>query len=82
MTACDDLIEGCRHNRAPLKRLDKIRHERTGRCVYVLLCTECGFTVTTDQLRRLRQGPADADPARPVRQAPRWGPPVCYKPIW
>ena len=82
MSSCDDLIEGCRHHRAPLKRLGKIRHERTGRCVYVLLCTECGFTVTTDQLRRLRQGPPDADPTRPVRQAPRWGPPVCYKPIW
>ena len=47
-------FESCRHDRAPLRRLGRIIHERTGRKVYVLLCTECGFTVTTDDLRRLR----------------------------
>jgi hypothetical protein len=55
MPSSHDPREGCRHDRAPLKRLGKVRHERTAKCVYVLLCTECGFTVTTDQLRRLRQ---------------------------
>ncbi len=55
MPSSHDPREGCRHDRAPLKRLGKVRHERAGRSVYVLLCTECGFTVTTDQLRRLRQ---------------------------
>ena len=82
MASCDDLIEGCRHDRAPLARLGKICHERTGRCVYVLLCTECGFTVTTDELRRLRQSSADAERARTGRRVPLWGPPVCNKPIW
>jgi hypothetical protein len=47
--------EGCRHDRSPLRRLGKVTHQRTGRPVYVLMCTECGFTVTTDQLRRLRR---------------------------
>ena len=50
-----DPREGCHHNRAPLKRLGKVRHQRSGRAVYVLLCTECGFTVTTDELRRLKR---------------------------
>jgi len=48
MSFTEDPAEGCRHDRAPLKRLGKIRHERSGESVYVLLCTECGFTVTTD----------------------------------
>jgi len=74
MASFVDPVEGCRHDRAPLKRLGKIRHERTGRCVYVLLCTECGFTVTTDQLRRLRRGAPDG--AAVVRRAPAWAPPV------
>ena len=60
MSFLDVPVDGCRHDRAPLKRLGKIRHERTGKCVYVLLCTGCGFTVTTEELRRLRGG-ATAD---------------------
>jgi hypothetical protein len=78
MAFLDDQLEGCRHERAPLTRLGKIRHERTGRCVYVLLCTECGFTVTTDQLRRLRQEGARQGC---VRQAPRWAPQGSYRPL-
>jgi hypothetical protein len=35
--------------------MGKMTHHRTGKVVYVLLCTECGFTVTTEQLRRLRR---------------------------
>ena len=65
MSFLDGRVDGCRHDRAPLKRLGKIRHERTGKCVYVLLCTECGFTVTTEELRRLREGTtADAGQGR------------------
>ena len=55
MALSRNLTEGCRHDRAPLRRLGKITHQRTGQPVYVLLCTACGFTVTTDQLRRLRR---------------------------
>jgi len=62
--------ESCLHDRAPLRRLGKITHERTGECVYVLLCTECGFTVTTDELRRLRYGQGGRRPAIPVARAP------------
>jgi hypothetical protein len=51
-------VEPCRHDRAPLRRLGAITHERTGRKVYVLLCPACGFTVTTEALRRARGGPA------------------------
>jgi len=69
MPSAHDPREGCRHNRAPLKRLGKIHHGRTGRCVYVLLCTECGFTVTTEQLRRMRQ----AAKAVAVGGAPAFG---------
>jgi hypothetical protein len=47
--------EGCRHDRAPLRRMGKAVHPRAHRTDYVLLCTECGFTVTTDQLRRMRR---------------------------
>ena len=72
--ASSDPIESCRHDRAPLRRLGIITHERTGRRVYVLLCTECGFTVTTDQLRRLRgEGPGRRPPA-PSGGAPQWLP--------
>ena len=71
MCPTDDPVEGCWHDRAPLRRLGKITHDRTGQCVYVLLCTECGFTVTTDQLRRLRM---DRERARPARV----GCPVVY----
>ena len=78
MASPHDPVEGCRHDRAPLKRLGKIRHERTGKCVYVLLCTACGFTVTTDGLRRLRGQAA----AAPVRRAPSWAPPAARYPIW
>ena len=51
--ASSEPMDSCRHDRAPLRRLGIIRHARTGRRVYVLLCTECGFTVTTEELRRL-----------------------------
>lgn len=78
MTSHVEQIEGCRHERAPLIRLGKIRHERTGKCVYVLLCSECGFTVTTDQLRKLRAGGSKAGA---VRQAPRWAPQVSRRPL-
>jgi hypothetical protein len=79
MSFSDDPVEGCRHDRAPLKRLGKIRHERTGTCVYVLLCTECGFTVTTEQLRRLRGVPPRDTPA--VCRAPRWASPTSWRPV-
>lgn len=69
MVPLHDPVEGCRHNRAPLRRLGKITHERTGKGVYVLLCTECGFTVTTEQLRRRRAG---AVTKGSPRRAPRW----------
>ena len=65
MSFPDGPVDGCRHDRAPLKRLGKIRHDRSGKRVYVLLCTECGFTVTTEELRRLREGTtADAGQGR------------------
>lgn len=69
--------ESCRHDRAPLRRLGKIVHGRTSQCVYVLLCTECGFTVTTDELRRLHYGQGGrrpASPASPAARAPGWVP--------
>ncbi|MEA3367292.1 MAG: hypothetical protein U9R68_04160 [Planctomycetota bacterium] len=69
-----DPIESCRHDRAPLRRLGIIRHKRTGRCVYVLLCTECGFTVTTEQLRRLRGERPGRRPPAPPGEAPQWVP--------
>jgi len=67
-----DPSEGCHHNRAPLRRLGKITHERTGLGIYVLLCTECGFTVTTDQLRRKRSDGTAVRRRRPRGRAPRW----------
>ena len=42
----------CRHDRAPLARLGKVKHGT--KVLYMLLCTECGFAVSTDELRRLR----------------------------
>ncbi len=42
----------CRHDRAPLARLGKVK--RGTKVLYMLLCTECGFAVSTDELRRLR----------------------------
>jgi len=42
----------CRHDRAPLVRLGKVKHGT--KVLYMLLCTECGFAVSTDELRRLR----------------------------
>ncbi len=42
----------CRHDRAPLVRLGKVK--RGTKVLYMLLCTECGFAVSTDELRRLR----------------------------
>ena len=48
----------CRHDRAPLVRLEKVSHG--DKVLYMLLCTECGFAVSTDELRRLRAAkPAD-----------------------
>jgi len=48
----------CRHDRAPLVRLGKVKHGT--KVLYMLLCTECGFAVSTDELRRLRAAkPAD-----------------------
>ena len=48
----------CRHDRAPLARLGKVK--RGTKVLYMLLCTECGFAVSTDELRRLRAAkPAD-----------------------
>jgi len=77
MSFTEDPSEGCRHDRAPLKRLGKIHHERGGGNVYVLLCTECGFTVTTDQLRRQR---SQAQARRhPRRRPPRWAPAVNWR---
>jgi len=52
MTIPDGLTDTCRHDQAPLVRIGK--RVRAGRPVYVLLCTECGFMVSTDELRRLR----------------------------
>lgn len=46
-----DWEEFCRHDRAPLKRLGRVCYG--GKPTYLLLCTECGFTVSTDELRRL-----------------------------
>lgn len=72
MAPSDPSQDSCRHNRAPLRRLGKIVHERTGKCVYVLLCTECGFTVTTNQLRRLRLESFSGREPVEVRE-PIWG---------
>ncbi|KPJ76383.1 MAG: hypothetical protein AMK72_06505 [Planctomycetes bacterium SM23_25] len=72
MTLFEDPVATCRHDRALLRRLGKITHERTGACVYVLLCTECGFTVTTDELRRLRRGGPPRRPTVAGRPAPQW----------
>jgi hypothetical protein len=48
----------CRHDRAPLVRLGKVKHGT--KVLYMLLCTECGFAVSADELRRLRSAkPAD-----------------------
>jgi hypothetical protein len=77
MASSDEVVEGCRHDRAPLRRLGKIRHERTGKSVYVLLCTGCGFTVTTEQLRRLRNSGSGSV----ARRAPGWAPTVNYRPV-
>ena len=77
----DNPLINCRHDRAPLKRLAKITYQKSGRRVYMLLCTACGFTVTTEQLRRLR-AEAKERPAAPVRQAPAWAPAVRYLPAY
>jgi len=73
MTLFEAPVAPCRHDRAVLKRLGKITHERTGKRVYVLLCTECGFTVTTDELRRLRGGGPPRSWPRTGRDAGRAG---------
>jgi len=78
MSFTEDPAEGCRHDRAPLKRLGKIRHERSGESVYVLLCTECGFTVTTDHLRRQREEESQVTEL-PRRCPPKWASPVNWK---
>jgi len=72
MPPFDDPVATCRHDRAPLKRLGKITHERTGERVYVLLCTACGFTVTTGELRRLRGAGSRCRPAPVGHPAPHW----------
>ena len=72
MAPFDDPVATCRHDRAPLKRLGKITHERTGERVYVLLCTACGFTVTTDELRRLRNTGSRRLSAPVGHPAPHW----------
>jgi hypothetical protein len=51
----------CRHDHAPLIRLGK--REVGGRRLYMLLCTACGFQVSTDELRRLRAHPPRRPPA-------------------
>jgi len=48
-----DLFEGCWHDKARLVRMGKV--VRGGKNVYVLMCTKCGFMVSTDELRRLRR---------------------------
>jgi hypothetical protein len=53
MVSPNDVFEGCRHDRSRLVRIGK--HVRAGKTLYILLCTKCGFTVSTDELRRLRQ---------------------------
>ena len=75
MPFADHTGVSCRHDRAPLKRLGKVCHERTGQNVYVLLCTECGFTVTTDQLRRQREEESQVTEP-PRRRPPKWASPV------
>ena len=74
MVLPDDPMPSCRHDRAPLRRLGKVTHERTGKRVYVLLCTECGFTVTTEQLRRLRGATSPRPSGTTARRAPQWVP--------
>jgi hypothetical protein len=74
MVRSEDPVESCRHDRAPLRRLGKITHERTGQSVYVLLCTACGFTVTTDQLRRIRETARAGGRRKPPRKTPFWAP--------
>jgi hypothetical protein len=64
------LPEGCHHDRAPLLRLGKVASAKAGRTVYVLLCTECGFTVTTDQIRKSRRGAGDPSHAAAVASDP------------
>jgi len=66
--------DNCRHDRAPLRRLGIITHERTGQRVYVLLCTECGFTVTTEMLRRQRSATRARRAPAPTSGAPQWAP--------
>jgi hypothetical protein len=77
MPFAEDTGVSCHHDRAPLKRLGKIRHERTGESVYVLLCTECGFTVTTEQLRR-NQDERSQVKELPRRRPPKWAPPMSW----
>jgi hypothetical protein len=77
MPFAEDTGVSCHHDRAPLKRLGKIRHERTGESVYVLLCTECGFTVTTEQLRRKQDERSQAKEL-PRRRPPKWAPPMSW----
>ena len=52
MNTPHDLFEGCWHDKARLVRIGKVA--RGGKNVYVLMCTKCGFMVSTAELRRLR----------------------------
>ncbi len=53
MSAAPCPPDACCHDRAPLKRIGIYVHR--GRRRYLLLCTECGFVVSTDEVRRLRR---------------------------
>lgn len=56
----------CRHDRAPLVRLGKVRHGN--KVLYMLLCTACGFSVSTEELRHLwSHGRANKRSGAPVR---------------
>jgi len=52
MSPSDSLPDDCQHNRSPLLRLGKVK--RGGKTLYMLLCTECGFAISTEELRILR----------------------------
>ncbi|HUX03050.1 MAG TPA: hypothetical protein VMY35_18985 [Phycisphaerae bacterium] len=65
-----DPSDVCRHDQAPLVRLGKVK--RGNRTLYMLLCTECGFAVSTEALRRLRAGRPDLARTAPQSHSHRW----------